>query len=184
MPRRERPLDPDGDALSQFAQDLRGLRETAGNPTYRGLARRAHYAPGTLSDAAGGRKLPTLAVTLAYVRACGGDVAEWEKIWHTLSAELAAESTEPAEREPAEDAPYVGLGAFRVEDAYRFFGRERVLDELEDKLGRHRFLAVFGPSGAGKSSLLRAGFVPRRADSVVVLFNPGPRPFEECALQL
>ena len=184
MPRRERPLDPDGDALSQFARGLRGLREKAGNPTYRELARRAHYAAGTLSDAAGGRKLPTLAVTLAYVRACEGDVARWEKAWHALAAELAAESAEPDKPEPAADAPYVGLGAFQTEDAYRFFGRERVLDELDGKLGRHRFLAVFGASGAGKSSLLRAGFVPRRADSAVLLFSPGSDPFEECALQL
>src|SRR4051812_9359219 len=93
MPRQERPLDSDGDALSQFAQDLRGLRKKAGNPTYRELSRRAHYAAGTLSDAAGGRKLPTLAVTLAYVRACDGAVAVWEKAWHTLAAELACERT-------------------------------------------------------------------------------------------
>ncbi|MEV6871607.1 hypothetical protein [Amycolatopsis sp. NPDC051128] len=184
MPRRERPLDPDGDALSQFARGLRGLREKAGSPTYRELARRAHYAAGTLSDAAGGRKLPTLAVTLAYVQACCGDVAEWEKAWHALAAELAAETTRPDEWESVDDAPYIGLWAFRVEDAYRFFGRERVLDELDSKLTRLRFIAVFGPSGVGKSSLLRAGFVPRRADSAVVLFSPGARPFEECALQL
>src|SRR5205823_2113416 len=110
--------------------------------------------------------------------------AAWEKAWHALAAELAAENTEPDEQESTDDAPYVGLGAFRVEDADRFFGRERVLDELDGKLARRRFLAVFGPSGAGKSSLLRAGFVPRRADSAVVLFSPAPHPFEECALQL
>ncbi len=184
MPRRELPLDPDGDALSQFAQGLRKLRDQAGRPTYRELSRRAHYAAGTLSDAASGRKLPTLAVTLAYVRACDGDVAGWEKTWHALAAELAAENVRPDQQESAGDAPYVGLGAFRVEDADRFFGREQVLDQLDGKLARHRFLAVFGPSGAGKSSLLRAGFVPRRTNSAVVLFSPGPHPFEECALQL
>ncbi|MFD2469330.1 nSTAND1 domain-containing NTPase [Amycolatopsis silviterrae] len=183
MPRREQPLDSDGDALTQFALGLRALREKAGSPTYRELARRAHYAPGTLSDAAGGRKLPTLGVTLAYVRACQGDVGEWEKAWHDLAAELSRESA-PNSPELAEDAPYVGLSAFRVDDAYRFFGRERVLDELDVKLARSPFLAVFGPSGAGKSSLLRAGFVPRRAGRVVVLFSPGSHPFEECALEL
>src|SRR5437764_15213957 len=114
MPRQERPLASDGDVLSQFARDLRALRQKAGNPPYRELARRAHYAAGTLSDAAGGRKLPTLAVTLAYVRACDGDAAAWEKAWHALAAELAAENTEPDEQESTDDAPYVGLGAFRV----------------------------------------------------------------------
>ncbi len=88
-----------------------------------------------------------------------------------------------AEPGPATSA-LLTQGGVAVEDADRFFGRERVLDELDGKLARLRFLAVFGPSGAGKSSLLRAGFVPRRADSAVVLFSPGPHPFEECALQL
>ncbi len=184
MPRRERPLDSDGDVLSQFARGLRGLRRAAGSPTYRELARLAHYAAGTLSDAAGGRKLPTLAVTLAYVRACGGDVEAWKKTWHALAAELAGEPTGAEEREPAKDAPYVGLDAFQVEDAHRFFGRERVLDELDGRLARRRFVAVFGPSGTGKSSLLRAGLVARRTDAAVVLFRPGPHPFHECALRL
>src|SRR4051812_21967250 len=114
MPRRERPLDSGGDVLSQFAQGLRKLRTKAGSPTYRELARRAHYAAGTLSDAAGGRKLPTLAVTLAYVRACDGDVAAWERTWHALAAELAREHTGAEEHEPVTAAPYVGLGAFQV----------------------------------------------------------------------
>ncbi|WP_158688087.1 MULTISPECIES: hypothetical protein [Actinomycetes] len=184
MPRRERPLDPDDDALSRFAHGLRDLRRKAGSPTYRELARCAHYAAGTLSDAAGGRKLPTLAVTLAYVRACGGDVGDWEKYWHALAAELAAENAAPDFQASAERAPYVGLGPFELPDADRFFGRERVLDELDGNLARHRFLAVFGPSGAGKSSLLRAGLAARRAESTVVLFTPGADPFEECALQL
>jgi hypothetical protein len=72
VPRPERPLDPGDDPLTEFAAELRRLRESAGNPTYRELGRRAHYSAGTLSEAAGGRKLPSLAVTLAYVRACGG----------------------------------------------------------------------------------------------------------------
>ena len=87
VPRPERPLDPGDDLLTEFAADLRRLRESAGNPTYRELGRRAHYSAGTLSDAAGGRKLPSLAVTLAYVRACGGEPGEWEEQWHAVAEE-------------------------------------------------------------------------------------------------
>jgi hypothetical protein len=65
MPKRERPLDAGNSALLRFAGDLRQLRRKAGGPTYRVLAERVHYSVAALSDAAGGRKLPTLAVALA-----------------------------------------------------------------------------------------------------------------------
>jgi hypothetical protein len=54
---------------------------------------------------------------------------------------------------------------------------------LVDRVRRGRFLAVFGPSGAGKSSLLRAGLIPRLPGKVV-LFSPGPRPYDELAARL
>ncbi|MFI6504702.1 hypothetical protein [Nonomuraea typhae] len=158
----------------RFAADLRALRVKAGEPTYRQLARRAHYAAGTLSEAASGQRLPTLAVALAYVRACGGDAAAWEQRWRELSSRP---SDEP---EPVEAAPYVGLGAFQVADAARFFGRERLVDELLSRVGEQRLVVVFGASGAGKSSLLRAGLQARvlagERPWQVVSITPGPHP--------
>ncbi|MFE7094657.1 nSTAND1 domain-containing NTPase [Streptomyces erythrochromogenes] len=187
MPRPERPLDLDSGPLTQFAADLRKLREAAGRPPYRALAKRAHYSSTTLSDAAGGHALPSLAVTLAYVEACRGDRREWEARWHTAAAEIAA--TAPPDEPAAADhrtAPYAGLSAFQPEDADRFFGREHLTAELLAKVRDHRFLTVFGPSGSGKSSLLRAGLVARTrtAGGPVVLFTPGPHPVEECAVHL
>ncbi|MCM6773508.1 DNRLRE domain-containing protein [Nocardia sp. CDC159] len=88
MPRHEQPVGGD-DAIAQFAIDLRRLRQKVGSPPYRQLARRALFSPSALADAASGRRLPSLAVTLAYVRACGGDVVEWEARWHALAAETA-----------------------------------------------------------------------------------------------
>ncbi|MGM1061935.1 helix-turn-helix domain-containing protein [Saccharothrix sp. Mg75] len=86
MPREERPLDAGDDELLRFAADLRRLRAEAGGPPYRELGRRVHFSAAALCDAAGGRRLPSLAVTTAYVRACGGPVAEWERRWHDLVA--------------------------------------------------------------------------------------------------
>lgn len=107
MPRAEKPLEPGDSALTGFAGDLRTLREKAGSPPYRELARRALFSSTTLSDAAGGRRLPSLAVTLAYVRACDGDPDVWERRWRTTAAELntpaAADGTA---------APYRGLAAY------------------------------------------------------------------------
>ncbi|WP_433179625.1 helix-turn-helix domain-containing protein [Actinoallomurus sp. CA-150999] len=89
MGRREAPV-PDG-PLKEFALALRALRVNApGAPTYRQLADEAHYSASVLSVAAAGRRLPSLDVTLAFVRACGGDTDEWRERWTSLHAELQA----------------------------------------------------------------------------------------------
>ncbi|RDI16546.1 nSTAND1 domain-containing NTPase [Lentzea flaviverrucosa] len=172
MPRRERPLDEGQSGLLRFAADLRRLRERAGSPTYRELSRRAHYSAAALSEAAGGRKLPSLAVTKAYAKACDADPEEWARRWRAV-----------VESEPrgADDSPYVGLAMFQPDDAPKFFGRERLTAELLTT--RNRLTGVFGPSGVGKSSLLRAGLIARTREPVL-LFTPGANPVEECAIAL
>ncbi|MBP2472418.1 WD40 repeat protein/transcriptional regulator with XRE-family HTH domain [Crossiella equi] len=169
-------MDPDAGEVQRFAFELRRLREQAGNPSYRDLARVVHYSVSTLSEAARGRKLPSLAVTLAYVRACGGDEEHWEARWRELAREVdlpALDGLDADEQEP----PYVGLTAFGPEDAERFFGRERLIDQVLEVLATRRLVVVVGASGSGKSSLLRAGVLPRLTHGV--LRTPGPHPMEE-----
>ncbi len=180
MPRGERPLDDGDSPLLRFARDLRLLREKAGKPTYRELSAQAHYSEAALSQAAAGRKLPTLPITLAYVRACGGAEEDWERRWREVAAELAPP---PPDDDDRSDPPYVGLNAFQPGDADRFFGRERLVRELESRLERQRVVVVVGASGVGKSSLLRAGLIPR-LDGRVVVFTPGAHPLAECARHL
>jgi WD40 repeat protein len=158
--------------LVAFAVDLRRLRQDAGGPSYRELGKRAGYSATTLAEAAGGRRFPSLEVTLAYVRACDGDAELWERRWHSLAAELNA--TVVAETEDSDEAPYVGLSAYRTEDASRFFGRERLVEDLLARVQRQKFVAVFGPSGSGKSSLIRAGLLPRLPAHI--LRTPGEHP--------
>jgi hypothetical protein len=86
MARRERVLDQEAGELADFAAGLRALRHRTGSPPYRKLAEVANFSASTLSEAASGRRLPTLEVTLAYVSACGGDPAEWRERWHKASA--------------------------------------------------------------------------------------------------
>jgi len=88
MARPERPIDPDDGPLARFAFDLRALRRAGGGVSYRELAKRANFSRTALSQAASGTELPSLAVTLAYVEACGGDVAAWEERWRVLATEL------------------------------------------------------------------------------------------------
>ncbi len=52
------------------------------------MAELSHYTMKTLAAAAGGMNLPTLPVTAAYVRACEGNVAEWEDRWHRVADAL------------------------------------------------------------------------------------------------
>jgi hypothetical protein len=89
MPRPERPLD--AGPLSRFAAGLRDLRQGAGGMTYRAMAKEANYSATVLSEAAAGRRLPTLDVTLAYVRVCGGDTDEWTDRWHEAAGEQRAD---------------------------------------------------------------------------------------------
>ncbi|MEV5358021.1 hypothetical protein [Streptomyces sp. NPDC052693] len=189
LPRGEIPLDPDAGPLFEFAAGLRKLREQAGRPTYRDLARKTHYGIATLSSAAAGRQLPSLAVTLAYVRACGGDEREWKLIWQrTADACTGADTstgTGPENRRTSgATPPYVGLATFREADAAFFFGRERLTGALVEHLMEKRLLVLFGASGSGKSSVLRAGVLPAFPDVPSLVFTPGPNPLEECAARL
>jgi hypothetical protein len=83
VPRPEEPLDPDS-PLYPLANALRELRRSAGNPTFETLALRTNYSKAALAAAAGGKKAPSLGVTLAFVRACGGGQQEFERIWREV----------------------------------------------------------------------------------------------------
>jgi WD40 repeat protein len=184
MPRPENPVDPADGPVASFAAELRELRRRAGGLGYRELARRAHYSPTTLAQAARGMTLPSLPVTLAYVRACGGNTEEWEPRWRAATAELA-----PRPRPGTEDdspAPYVGLAAYGPDDAKWFCGRDQLIATLTERVARQRFVAVVGASGAGKSSVLRAGLVPAMcaAGDWTLVITPGEHPLEECAVRL
>ncbi len=108
MARKPRPVDPTAGPLQEFAHDLRMLRDKAGNPTYRSLARTAGFGATTLGEAAGGVRFPSLDVTLAYVGACGGETAEWEERWqqvNSLLSVLAEEDQDTDEAEAEADSP-------------------------------------------------------------------------------
>jgi hypothetical protein len=91
MGRRERDV-PDG-PLRDFAMGLRALRKAAGSPTYRAMSVRAGFSAAALSTAAAGERLPSLSVTLAYVGACGGDMAEWDRRWNAIVAQMSGGSS-------------------------------------------------------------------------------------------
>jgi hypothetical protein len=91
------------DDLEAFARDLRALRAKA-ELDYPEMAEVSHYEMPTLAAAAGGRRLPTLPVAVAFVRACGGDVAEWEERWQKLAEKITAEAARKRRNEGEENA--------------------------------------------------------------------------------
>ena len=72
---------------------------------------------------------------------------------------------------PISGSPFKGLFAFEFADNDRYFGRNREIREMQDRLRAAAdkglpFLLIYGGSGYGKSSLMRAGLAP-------VLTRPG-----------
>ena len=49
--------------------------------------------------------------------------------------------------------PYVGLAAFQEADAEFFFGRDKLVATLLERVQQARFLCIAGPSGSGKSGV-------------------------------
>ena len=84
MPPSEKPIDPES-PFASFAIGLRALRLSS-RLKYRKMAELTHYSKTVLSDAANGIALPTLAVTIAYVRVCGGPEQEWVDLWQRENA--------------------------------------------------------------------------------------------------
>lgn len=89
--------------------------------------------------------------------------------------------------------PYPGLRPFLEHEEHLFFGRERQVDAMADKLRQTHFLAVVGTSGSGKSSLVNCGLRPALhrgliADAGsawrVAQFRPGNAPIRALAQAL
>ena len=80
------------------------------------------------------------------------------RCWRDSCKPLALIWQRPHER--TVQNPYPGLRPFQEAEEHLFFGRERHVDAMVDKLAETRFLAVVGTSGSGKSSLVNCGLRP------------------------
>jgi energy-coupling factor transporter ATP-binding protein EcfA2 len=73
--------------------------------------------------------------------------------------------------------PYPGMAPFGREDAPRFHGRRREVEEILQVLRHRSCLFLIGPSGSGKSSLVLAGLLPElEKGRAVCVMRPGKTP--------
>jgi len=99
-----------GDDQARFLADLRSLRDTAAIG-YDELAARAHFPSDILKEAENGPVLPGLPILTAYIRACEGDVTEWEERWRHLASEVPEDPGLPVRPPGASPAAVAGARA-------------------------------------------------------------------------
>ncbi len=99
-----------GDDQARFLADLRALRDSAAIGCDE-LSARAHYPSDVLKEAENGPSLPGLPILTAFVRACDGDVLDWEERWRRLNPEVADDPNLPARPVGASAAAMAGARA-------------------------------------------------------------------------
>lgn len=77
--------------------------------------------------------------------------------------------------------PFPGLRPFLPEESHLFFGRERQVAEVVQKLKSNHFVAVIGTSGIGKSSFIYCGLLPTLQKETeeawqIMHLRPGDKP--------
>ena len=108
---------------------------------------------------------------------------------NTLSSEavsfLFTQLTSTFQTKPFDGrCPYKGLDVFEEEDADLFFGRERLVQDLLNRVRDSRTVFITGPSGSGKSSLVRAGLIHAlKQGAIKNLHMLDPKPADSTVIQ-
>ena len=150
-----------GDDQPRFLADLRTLRDSAAIG-YDELAARAHYPSDVLKEAENGPSLPGLPILTAYVRACEGDVLDWEERWRRLNPDVADDPDLPVRPAGASAAAQAGARAGvgvvppDVHDPERIRAALRGVHARTEQAGRRASdpgIAAQNASGTGLDSL-------------------------------
>jgi hypothetical protein len=166
-----------GDDKASFLADFRALRDAAALD-YDELAVRAHFPTDVLKDAEDGPGLPGLPILAAYVRACGGDILEWEERWRILDRVPDGDGGLPVRAAGASPAAEAGARAgvsfspAEAHDAERIRAALRSHHEREEQRepGR-REPGRRGPGSSGSDHGPVAGGPAGTAGSATMLVN-------------
>ncbi len=124
-----------GDDQARFLADLRALRDSAAIG-YDEMAARAHYPSDILKEAENGPGLPGLPILAAYVRACEGDVLDWEERWRRLNPEVPDDPDLPVRPAGASPAAVAGARAGVGIAPPDVYDPERIRAALRGEQGR------------------------------------------------
>ncbi|MGW5558137.1 NBR1-Ig-like domain-containing protein [Micromonospora sp. NPDC003944] len=108
----------DRQAAERFAEQLRILRTSVGDPSFRKMAGRSgRISHTTLHEAAAGTRFPSWETVREFVRACEADEVQWRSRWE--AAQLPATSPEeqgvrPTPGSPQSDEEVVGARRHRL----------------------------------------------------------------------
>jgi len=158
------------ESAAQLVEGLRALREHAGNPSFRRMSAASGYiSHTTLHEAAAGSRLPSWETTREFVKACGGDEAEWRLRWDEAKNGPRPESE--AAVQPEAGQPAAALSAAALSEAGKPMPKARrrllVIAAVVLFLGA-TVAAVFIGREIGRS-----GDAPAEADAAVPPVN-GP----------
>jgi hypothetical protein len=152
------------DDNARFLAEFRALRDRSAID-YEELTARTHYPSDVLKDAENGPGLPGLPVLAAYVRACGGDVAEWEERWRQLARLADDESGLPSRPAGASAAAVAGaragvtVGPAETADTERIKAALRAHRQREEEASRARVtdVSLTGRPVTGQTTMVANG---------------------------
>jgi hypothetical protein len=146
------------DDRARFLAELRALRDAAA-VGYDELSARTHFPSGILKEAENGPALPTLPILAAYVRACEGDVLEWEERWRRLGSEAWADPNLPVRPPGASPAAAAGARAAVTMAPPDVYDPERIRTALRGGQGH----ADTATASRGAAAASTAGAIPQGA---------------------
>ncbi|MEV4494606.1 NBR1-Ig-like domain-containing protein [Micromonospora arborensis] len=90
-------------AAERFAEQLRTLRTTVGNPSFRKMAGRSgRISHTTLHEAAAGTRFPSWETTREFVRACEADEVQWRREWEAAQRPVTVRAVPAGEPAPVD----------------------------------------------------------------------------------
>jgi hypothetical protein len=86
-------IPPRHPALDEFMSELRALRQSAGQPSFRKMAQKSGaVSHATLHLSVTGYRLQPWETVREFVRACNGDESEWHAKWQRVARQLTADN--------------------------------------------------------------------------------------------